>query len=220
MMQQERALAVGLSTLAGYAYAAGFLKLSVIFGSFANHPSEYTAGHTVNSSFLALIVAGLMVTFTVGVVIGSLVGHFARTYRRLAVLALVSALLAVATWFGTSGATWEAITALLLSMGSIHAVLEKDSSVNFDQEYTHAVQGQSGSAAGSSIVGQDWAVLASRLLLWVGFGFGAVGSVALFPELGLGGLWIASCGAALLAFLVLATGVTRKVRASVYRSRR
>ncbi len=101
MTRREWGLASGLSVLAGYVYATGFLKLSAVFFSFSGASSAHLAVGATNSAILALIVLGLIVTFTVGVVVGSLAGHFARTYRRPAVLALVSALLAAASWLGS-----------------------------------------------------------------------------------------------------------------------
>lgn len=219
MMRRERWLAVGLSMLAGYAYAIGFLKLSVIYASLKNQPSGRLAGHAVNGSLLALIVAALMVTFTLGVVVGSLVGHFSRTYRRLVVLALVSVLLAMAAWFGFIGMTREAIAVLLLSMGAVHAVLEKGGGITPDQEYAQALQKNFARSVGTSLLGKDWILLTLNFLLWLGFGVGAVVSVALFPRLDLGELWVASGGAALLALLVLATGATGNIPPSGNRSR-
>jgi uncharacterized membrane protein YoaK (UPF0700 family) len=218
MMQPERWLSVGLSTLAGYAYAAGFLKLSTVFVPFMGGSSVHLDVGAANSSILALIVMGLIVTFTVGVVVGSLAGHFARAYRRPAVLALVSALLAAASWLGSVEVTWGAIIALLLSMGVVHAVFEKDKRVNAGQDYEDGPELKSGWPIAKALFGKKWLFWAPKLLLWFGFTVGVVCSVVLYPLFDLRGLWIASGGAALLALLVLATGTTGNIPPSGYRS--
>jgi uncharacterized membrane protein YoaK (UPF0700 family) len=218
MTRCEWGLASGLSVLAGYVYATGFLKLSAVFVPFIGGSSAHLEVGAANSSILALIVVGLIVTFVVGVVVGSLAGHFARAYRRLAILALVSALLAAASWLGSVDMTWGAIIALLLSMGAVHAVFEKDRRVNAGQDYVEGLQFKSGWPIGIALFGRDWMFLAPKLLLWLGFAVGVVCSVVLYPLLDLGGLWIASVGAALLALLVLATGTTGKTPPSAYHS--
>lgn len=218
MTRREWGLASGLSVLAGYVYATGFLKLSAVFVLFIGGSSAYFHVGAANSSILALVVVGLIVTFTVGVVVGSLAGHFARVYRRPAVLALVSALLAAASWLGSVEVTWGAIVALLLSMGAVHAVFEKDKRVNTGQDYAGELQFKSGWPIATSPFGKKWLFWGPQLLLWTGFTVGVVCSVVLFPLLDLGGLWIASVGAALLALLVLATGTTGKMPPSVYHS--
>lgn len=218
MTRREWGLASGLSVLAGYVYATGFLKLSANFASFMGRNSGRLAFGTANSAILALILLGLIVTFTVGVVIGSLAGHLARAYRRPAVLALVSALLAAASWLGSVEVTWGSIIALLLSMGVVHAVFEKDERVNNGQDHVEGPQLKPGWLIGISLFGRDWMFWAPKLLLWLCFAVGVVSSVFLYPLLDLGGLWIASVGAVLLALLVLATGTTGKMPPSVYHS--
>lgn len=218
MTRREWGLASGLSVLAGYVYATGFLKLSAVFVLFMGGSSTYFHVGAANSSILALIVMGLIVTFTVGVVVGSLAGHFARAYRRPAVLALVSALLAAASWLGSVEVTWGALVALLLSMGAVHAFFEKDRGVNAGQDYVEGHQFKSGWPAATAFFGRDWTFWAPKLLLWLGFAVGVVSSVFLYPQYGLAGLWIASGGAALLALLVLATGTTGKMPPSAYHS--
>lgn len=218
MTRREWGLASGLSVLAGYVYATGFLKLSANFASFMGRNSAHLAFGTANSAILALILLGLIVTFTVGVVIGSLAGHLARAYRRPAVLALVSALLAAASWLGSVEVTWGSIIALLLSMGVVHAVFEKDERVNNGQDHVEGPQLKPGWLIGISLFGRDWMFWAPKFLLWLCFAVGVVSSVFLYPLLDLGGLWIASVGAVLLALLVLATGATGKMPPSVYHS--
>ena len=91
-----QALAVGLSALAGYVDAIGFIELGGFFVSFMSGNSTRLAVGLIERSHDAGVAAGLIGLFVIGVIAGSLAGRYAKAHRRPVVLMLVSALLLVA----------------------------------------------------------------------------------------------------------------------------
>src|ERR1700743_1341172 len=94
--RRTRALAVGLSALAGYVDATGFIRLGGFFVSFMSGNSTRLAVGLAPGSRQAAEGAGLILCFLTGVMAASYAGHVGGRHRRLPVLLLVASLLAAA----------------------------------------------------------------------------------------------------------------------------
>src|SRR6201990_3118740 len=94
-----RLFAAGLSALAGYVDALGFLQLGGFFVSFMSGNSTRMSVGLAAQSSQAAIPAALIALFVVGAAAGSFTGPLARRHRRPAVLALMTALLTAGAAF-------------------------------------------------------------------------------------------------------------------------
>src|SRR3984885_7084027 len=96
-------LAAGLSALAGFVDATGFISLGGFFVSFMSGNTTRFAVGLAAGAVSAAIAIGLIATFVFGVMAGALVSRRTRYNRAASVLVLVAVLLAVAAVFGTAG---------------------------------------------------------------------------------------------------------------------
>jgi uncharacterized membrane protein YoaK (UPF0700 family) len=201
-----RVLAASLSALAGFVDATGFINLGGFFVSFMSGNTTRFAVGLAHGTGAAALGAGLIATFVLGAMAGTLLRHHAKKKPAAWVLALVAALLAVAAALGTHGYLAASGVTMALAMGAENAVFEREGEVyigltymtgtlvKFGQHLTHALCGKDGSGA--------WR---SYLLLWLGLAGGAVVGALLHPWLGLGALWLATLAAAVFATSVACT---------------
>ena len=199
--RRVRTLAAGLSALAGYVDAIGFIKLGGFFVSFMSGNSTQLGVGLAHGSHHAAVAAGLIGSFVIGVVAGSLTGHVAKAYRQSAVLGLVSVLLALAASLNLAGATSLAVAAMAAAMGAENAVFEHDGEVRIGLTYMTGTLVKLGQRLSAALLGGDRLAWAPYLLLWLGLVLGACAGAAIYPYLGLNGLWIAAVVAATLAML-------------------
>jgi uncharacterized membrane protein YoaK (UPF0700 family) len=197
-----QSMAACLSALAGYVDAIGFIKLGGFFISFMSGNSTRLAVGLAQGSAPALLAVGLVATFVTGVVAGSLVGKVVRDHRRRGVLLLVATLLAAAAILGGVGAPSAAIVAMALAMGAENAVFEQDGEIHIGLTYMTGTLVKLGQRITTALLGGDRWAWRPYLLLWLGLIFGATIGAALYPYLGLSGLWVASGAAALLALTI------------------
>jgi uncharacterized membrane protein YoaK (UPF0700 family) len=193
------ALAICLAGLAGYVDALGFLKLNGFFVSFMSGNSTRLAVGLARGWPDAAMAAGLIGVFVAGVVLGSLLGHAARSRRRPAVLGGVALLLTLAACLNALGATRGAVVAMGLAVGAENAVFEEDGEVRIGLTYMTGTLVKVGQRLAAALRGGPAFAWASYLGLWAGLVTGgALGAVS-YPHLGLGALWIAAAVAATLA---------------------
>src|ERR1700744_147166 len=94
--RRAKLLAVGLSALAGFVDATGFLKLGGFFVSFMSGNTTRFAVGLVRNTNSAAVAGGLIGIFVLGVILATLTGRFVGKRRPAIILALVSVLLALA----------------------------------------------------------------------------------------------------------------------------
>jgi len=206
-----RLFAACLSAMAGFVDALGFIKLGGLFVSFMSGNSTRLAVGIAQNASQAPVAAGLIGTFVLGVMAGSVVGRFAREHRRPAVLTVISALLAFAAILNAIGITAAAIFAMTLAMGAENAIFERDGEVTIGLTYMTGALVKFGQGLTGAMLGGDPLAWAPYLMLWVGLVLGATAGALTFPWLGLSGLWIAAAAAGTLAFVAARTGPDRVV---------
>jgi uncharacterized membrane protein YoaK (UPF0700 family) len=185
-------LAICLSALAGYVDALGFLKLGGFFVSFmSGNSTRMSVGLAEGSSDFA-IAAGLIATFVLGVIFGSLIAHLAGTHRRVAVLAFVALLLAAGAALDIAGPVWAAVGAVVLAMGAENAVFQRDGEVTIGLTYMTGTLVKLGQRLANAIMGGPRFAWLPYLALWVGLISGAAVGAAVYPHLGFQALWFAA----------------------------
>ena len=198
-----RLLAACLSAVAGYVDALGFLAVGGFFVSFMSGNSTRLGVGLAARSHDALIAMGLVTAFIGGVALGSLVGLRAEGRRRCAVLVLVAGLLALAAVLSLTHTRSFAIGVLALAMGAENAVFERDGEVSIGLTYMTGTLVKAGQRISAALLGGDPFAFAPYLLLWAGLVAGAALGAAVYPLVGLQGLWIAVAAVAILAFVTL-----------------
>ncbi len=199
--KRVQALAIGLSALAGYVDAIGFIQLGGFFVSFMSGNSTRLGVGLIERSNDAALAGGLIALFVAGVVAGSLVGGFAKAYRRTAVLVLVAILLFNAASSAATGSTETAVVAMVLAMGAENAVFEHDGELHIGLTYMTGTLVKFGQRVAASIMGGPRFAWASYGLLWAGLVVGAVAGAATFSWIGLASLWFAATAAGIFAII-------------------
>jgi uncharacterized membrane protein YoaK (UPF0700 family) len=205
--KRVRALAVGLSALAGFVDAIGFIKLGGFFVSFMSGNSTRLAVGLAQHSSQASIAAGLVITFIVGVILGSLTGRRAGHHRRPTVLVLVGVLLAAAASLNFFEFERGGIIAMGLAMGAENAVFEEDGEARIGLTYMTGTLVKLGQHLAGMLLGGDRTAGISYFALWLGLVAGAVAGASIYPALGLNALWLAAVAA--ICFAVIAMRLQR-----------
>ena len=197
--RRVRLFAMGLSALAGYVDAVGFMALGGFFVSFMSGNTTRMAVGLVDHAAAASRAGGLIALFVAGVVIGSLVGRTARR-PKVGVLLTVSGLLGAGACAGALGHPLIAAAGMALAMGAENAVFARDGDVQIGLTYMTGTLVKMGQRLAGALLGDpawDWWPYA---LLWAGLAGGAVIGAFAYAAIGLATLWIAA-GAAFLAAL-------------------
>lgn len=189
--KREQALAIGLSALAGFVDAIGFIELGGFFVSFMSGNSTRLGVGSIEQAHDAAVAGALIAIFVVGVIAGSLMGRMAGSRRRRAVLLLVTALLAVAASCAAIDATPIAIAAMVLAMGAENSVFEQGDDVHIGLTYMTGALVKFGQRAATAFMGGDRFAWAPYILLWAGLVVGAMSGAATYQWLGLVSPWIA-----------------------------
>lgn len=190
---------MGLSALAGYVDAVGFMALGGFFVSFMSGNTTRMAVGLVDHAEAASRAGGLIALFVAGVVLGSLVGRTARR-PKVGVLLTVSGLLGAGACAGALGHPLFAAAGMALAMGAENAVFARDGDVQIGLTYMTGTLVKMGQRLAGALLGDpawDWWPYA---LLWAGLAGGAVIGAFAYAAIGLATLWIAA-GAAFLAAL-------------------
>ena len=204
---RHRALAMGLAMLAGFVDALGFLQLGGLFVSFMSGNSTRLAVGTVAGSPAAPLAAGLILSFIAGVTAGVLAGQAAGRWRKQAVLALVTLLLAGAATMATIAPGLVAVTFVMAAaMGVANDVFLRDGEVSIGVTYMTGALVKFGQNLARTLTGGPAFAWLPHLLLWLSLVGGAIAGAAIYPALGLGALWVATVVAAMLSAAAIAIG--------------
>jgi uncharacterized membrane protein YoaK (UPF0700 family) len=197
--RRVRVLAAGLSALAGFVDATGFIGLGGFFVSFMSGNTTRLAVGLAQGAGAAAIAAGLIAAFVLGVMGGTWVRRRAPAKPAAWILVVVAILLAVATLCGTHGWMLEAGVAMALAMGAENAVFEREGEVHIGLTYMTGTLVKLGQHLVRALSGDKSNSWRSYLLLWLGLAAGAVAGAGLHPWLGMSALWLAALAAAFFA---------------------
>ena len=197
-------LAISLSALGGFVDALGFLKLGGFFVAFMSGNSTRMSVGLAEGSRDFAIAGGLIAVFVIGVIFGSVVAHLGHTRRRTWVLVVVTSLLAAGAMLDRVGPEWASIGAIVLAMGAVNAVFQKDGEVSIGLTYMTGTLVKMGQRMASVFMGGKYTDWIPYFGLWCGLAAGAALGAAMYPIYGFGvALWFATIAAGLLAVITL-----------------
>lgn len=176
--------------LAGYVDAIGFIQVGGFFVSFMSGNSTRLAVGMFDAAPDWIKAAGLIASFFIGVVCGSLTGRVSRR-RHSAVLALVS----VALILGAAGAQWgwamASALALAFAMGAENATFERDGEVLVGLTYMTGTFVKAGQRIAGALMGEDPRAWMPHAMLWLALVAGAVAGAAMQTRFDTMALWCA-----------------------------
>ena len=197
--RHDRLLAIGLSALAGYVDAIGFLATGGFFVSFMSGNSTRLGVGIAEMSGNAAIAAMLIGSFLIGVIAGSLVGRWGKYHHRAVVPVLLAALLAGAALLGDLHQLWPAAILMAAAMGVENIFFAEGTEVRIGLTYMTGRLVKIGQLLAAAIAGEDRWGWIPHLLLWSGLlGGGAAGAIA-FIAIGSDALWVAAAAALVVA---------------------
>ncbi|CAN7396375.1 YoaK family protein [Caulobacter sp. LjRoot300] len=198
--RRDVALAAGLSAVAGYVDAIGFLKLGGFFVSFMSGNSTRLGVGIATGQWAtvrtALTLIGL---FVAGVVLGALAARTAGEQRRSVVLALEAALLAAAAALISAGFDSVGVATMVLAMGAENAVFQRDGDVGVGLTYMTGALVKAGQRIAAALAGGDRWAWGPYALLWAGLSLGGALGAAAYLRVGVLALWAAAGLVAILA---------------------
>jgi uncharacterized membrane protein YoaK (UPF0700 family) len=172
--RSHQALAIGVSALAGFVDAVGFVESAGFFVSFMTGNSTRLAVGAAGWQQAGLIAGALIALFVTGVIAGSLVGARFRGQRAWVVLALVSLLLALAMACRLFDIVWAAVACLALAMGAVNAALEGRDGAVIGVTYMTGTLVQMGQKMANALRGVEDRRWWPHLALWAGLVAGAI----------------------------------------------
>ena len=209
MLQYDRrirVLAACFSGVAGYVDAIGFLMTGGFFVSFMSGNSTRLGIGLAEGSPSTVFAAALLVTFVVGVMMGTVVGRIVKTHRRPAVLALATGLLASAVVLHQLGAGVFMAIPMVLAMGAENTVFAEDGEVRIGLTYMTGTLVKLGKRLTAALLGGDRFGWVPFLVLWSGLLAGTVAGALAYGVLGVNALVGAVVGMAALTIVTIVIG--------------
>lgn len=200
-----RLLGIGLALLAGLVDATGFMALNGFFVSFMSGNSTRFGVGASQLSASAGIAGGLILSFLLGVIAGSLGGAQLGRRRRSGILAVVGLLLAIAGAFGQFDFLPGAAVTMALAMGVENTVFDKSDQLPVGLTYMTGTLVKLGQAIAGAFLNEKQFAWLPYLLHWIGLMLGAIAGALLYPFAHFLTLWFASAGAIIMAAILWRT---------------
>ena len=198
-MNARIAMAVGLSFMAGFVDALGFVHMGGYFVAFMSGNSTQMAAALPDGLAGAVLPASLIALFVIGVMAGTIVEQRFSGSLALFMLAILLGLAAALAAIRLDDA---AVMVTPFVMGAMNTVVRSGQGA-MAVTYMTGNLVKLGQAIVAAFQGGDrWAWLTS-LLLWLGLIAGAFSGAIAYGEIGLIALWLPAAGLIGLAFMRL-----------------
>lgn len=169
------ALAVALTTLAGYVDGVSFLAFGGVFASFmSGDTTQLGAALGRGERTEAVLFLSVAALFVTGVVVGRVLWSLSRRWGRSAVMLLVALLLAGAAFSTRRVGSSAALILAVLAMGAQNAVIQRAGAAPISPTYVTGTLVRVGEALADRLTGRGRGHLWSQLVQWLGLATGAV----------------------------------------------
>ncbi len=207
---KSRALAICFAAVAGFVDSLGFLTTGGFFVSFMSGNSTRLGIGLAHGHPTVGLAGVLLASFVFGVVIGGLAGRLAGGWRRTAILALVTCLLALAyALHGAGAGLWLAVP-LAMAMGAENTIFAEDGDVRVGLTYMTGTLVKMGKRITVALCGGDRWGWVPFFLLWAGLTCGAVLGAFCFERLGIEALLFAIGVMAVFTVVSLTTDLSAR----------
>lgn len=197
--RNRRRFAVALAAMAGFVDAVGFLSADGYFVSFMSGNTTRLGVALGTGPSTALMPLVLIAGFVGGVALGALVSRRAGTFRKPAVVALVTTLLLAAATGRALGLPAVMLGGLVMAMGALNNTFQRGGEVAVGLTYMTGALVKLGQGLAAHLAGERATGWTSWAQLWSGLLAGAVLGAFLQDRLPQGCLWIAAAWSALMA---------------------
>ncbi len=195
-------MAAGLSAVAGFVDAVGFIHLGGYFVSFMSGNSTRAGAVLANGSWLGFGLAmGLVGAFLAGVITASLLRRVVPRRKRLAVLLYIAALLSAAALMFDGGLWLPLVPPMMaFAMGAENVVFERDGEVSIGLTYMTGTLVKMGQRIATALAGGDRLGWLRYFGLWLALTVGSILGGLAYHAFSLNALWL-SVGGVLAAIL-------------------
>jgi uncharacterized membrane protein YoaK (UPF0700 family) len=195
-------LAVLLAALAGYVDALGFISIGGFFVSFMSGNSTRLGIALSSGDFSVIIIPlCLIFLFVVGVVAGSLMGHFSHGRRFVSIMSFVTLMLGVAALLHESAGHLQAMAATVIAMGAINTLFERNGEVSIAVTYMTGTLVRMGQWIANMLLGGSPYVWLRYFVIWAALVAGACLGAFIYTQMALDGIWIAVIASCVLTLL-------------------
>ncbi|WP_182358691.1 YoaK family protein [Tomitella gaofuii] len=202
--RNEIAVATALAGLAGFVDAVGFMKAGGYFVAFMSGNTTLAGVGLAQGRFHDFgLAAGLVITFVLGVIAGSLLGRGVRgsglpQCRRMSVVMTAVAVLLLVAALAEQSATTAVVVAPLLAMamGVENAVFEHDGKVTIGLTYMTGTLVKLGQSIAALMAREPASPWRRYLTLWGGLSAGTVIGAVTYATIGTAALWLTVAAAA------------------------
>lgn len=183
----------GLTAIAGFIDGVGFIHLGGYFVSFMSGNSTRAASALAQGRIQEWMIAvGLVGSFVLGVMIGTVAGRVRQSRRRSMVLSTSSALLLFSALStlppGGSGFTAPLMAA---AMGAMNVTYTRGGEVAVGLTYMTGTLVKMGQQLTAALSGGSRTMWIPYAVLWCMIAFGALTGVLVYGLIGLDSLWVA-----------------------------
>jgi uncharacterized membrane protein YoaK (UPF0700 family) len=194
-----RLLAAAIALIAGYVDAIGFVGFGGTFVSFMSGNSTRIGADAIGAGHApAMMTAGVIAAFVAGVAVGQAFGGTRDRTRRLRVLALVAASLALAATLPLLAGPYAVLLAAAFAMGATNTVFAS-SPLPVGLTYMTGTLVKLGQSLGQRLRGETAPPMAPYLVHWLALVGGAALGAGAFALWGFAALWVAALSVAALA---------------------
>lgn len=199
-------LVAGLSAMAGFVDAVGFLHLGGYFISFMSGNSTRLAVNLAQQHGEAVgELASILALFVLGTMSGVLMRQSIKGQPALGVMLWVSGLLTAAAAAWEVGLEKPAVVMMVLAMGAENTVLVRHGDV-VGLTYMTGTLAKIGQRLAEAVSGGRRSNWLPYLLLWVGMVSGGACGALMFSWFGLRSLWAAAAWAGMLTAVTALAG--------------
>lgn len=197
----SRFLATGLSLLAGYVDALGFMALGGLFVSFmSGNSTRFSVGLAESSPLIsALLPLGIIILFVIGVIAGKYIRHYRPHSPSTSLLAFMFCSLFLGALFAQAGYMLAAIPFMAFAMGAANNVFVREGEVSIGVTYMTGTLVKLGQRLAGRWIGEQDSHWKPYFLLWCSLILGAFAGATCFHYFQLSALW----GSSLLCFLLI-----------------
>lgn len=192
----EHALAIYLSSIAGFVDTIGFMYLGGYFLSFmSGNTTRLTAAVNAGKWDVVLIAGTLMLTFLVGVAVGALISqlgqrHLPPTRTREAILLFICLSTTTASLLVALHIERPAVYLLSFAVGSMNSTFERNGEVSISLTYMTGTLVKMSQRFVGAFFGGTHADWLSYFALWASLACGALLGGMAYVELGLRAVWV------------------------------